>query len=113
VADTTDWKTVTFDDVSLRVPSNFAVFDLLHQDLTQGFLPDPGTCDDGWFYAGPSDVFPEQFPKFLGLSPPLMTALKNAHDEIFDPDWWRELQARLRDGDYPDTPPYPDAALLA
>ena len=69
--------------------------------------------DDGWFYAAPNDVFPEQFPKFLGLSPPLMAALKSAHGEIFNPGWWRELQARLRDGDYPDTPPYPDAARLA
>ena len=40
--------------------------------------------DDGWFYVGPNDVFPEQFPQFLGLSPPLRAALMNAHGEIFD-----------------------------
>ena len=69
--------------------------------------------EDGWFYAGPNDIFPEQFPKFLGLSPPLMAALKSAHGEIFDPLWWRELQTRLRAGEYPDTPPYPDSLRLA
>ncbi|HEY5971130.1 MAG TPA: bifunctional isocitrate dehydrogenase kinase/phosphatase [Pseudoxanthomonas sp.] len=69
--------------------------------------------EDGWFYAAPNDIFPEQFPKFLGLSPPLMEALKTTHGEIFDVDWWRGLQARLRAGDYPDTPPYPDALRLA
>ena len=69
--------------------------------------------EDGWFYAGPNDIFPEQFPKFLGLAPPLMEALKKAHGEIFDVEWWKELQTRLKAGDYPDTPPYPDALRLA
>ena len=69
--------------------------------------------EDGWFYAAPNDIFPEQFPKFLGLSPPLMEALKTAHGEIFEAQWWRALQDRLRVGDYPDTPPYPDALRLA
>jgi isocitrate dehydrogenase kinase/phosphatase len=69
--------------------------------------------DDGWFYAGPNDVFPEQFPRFLGLSPPLLAALKSVHGELFDVHWWRELQAQLRQGHYPDTPPYPEALRLA
>ena len=68
--------------------------------------------EDGWFYAAPNDIFPEQFPKFLGLSPPLMAALKSAHGEIFDPGWWQQLQTQLRAGEYPDTPPYPDALRL-
>ena len=68
--------------------------------------------EDGWFYAAPNDIFPEQFPRFLGLSPPLMAALKSAHGEIFDPKWWQHLQTQLRAGEYPDTPPYPDALRL-
>ncbi len=69
--------------------------------------------DDGWFYAGPHDIFPEQFPKFLGLAPPLMKALKTTHGEIFEVQWWRQLQEQLRTGNYPDTPPYPDTLRLA
>lgn len=69
--------------------------------------------DDGWFYAGPHDIFPEQFPKFLGLTPPLMTALKAAHGEIFDVHWWQQLQAQLHEGHYADTPPYADVLRLA
>ena len=45
--------------------------------------------------------------------PEMNAALKAAHGEIFEVDWWRGLQARLRAGDYPDTPPYPDALRLA
>lgn len=66
-----------------------------------------------WFYVGPKDVFPERFPQFLGLPDPLAKALKATHGELFNAAWWRDLQARFAAGDYPDTPPYPDALKLA
>ncbi len=70
-------------------------------------------ADGPWFYVGPHDVFPEKFPQFLGLPAPLSKALQAAHADLFRPQWWRDLQARLREGDYPDAPPYPDALKLA
>jgi isocitrate dehydrogenase kinase/phosphatase len=70
-------------------------------------------ADGPWFYVGPKDVFPERFPQFLGLPEPLAKALKAVHGELFEAQWWRQLQARLKAGDYPDTPPYPDALKLA
>jgi isocitrate dehydrogenase kinase/phosphatase len=70
-------------------------------------------ADGPWFYVGPKDVFPERFPQFLGLPDPLAKALKAVHGELFQAEWWRQLQARLKAGDYPDTPPYPDALKLA
>ena len=69
--------------------------------------------DGPWFYVGPKDVFPERFPQFLGLPDPLAKALKAVHGELFQAEWWRQLQARLKAGDYPDTPPYPDTLKLA
>ncbi|MEJ1097422.1 MULTISPECIES: bifunctional isocitrate dehydrogenase kinase/phosphatase [unclassified Pseudoxanthomonas] len=70
-------------------------------------------ADGPWFYVGPKDVFPERFPQFLGLPDPLAKALKAVHGELFQAEWWRQLQARLKAGDYPDTPPYPDTLKLA
>jgi isocitrate dehydrogenase kinase/phosphatase len=35
-----------------------------------------------------------------------------AHGEIFDPAWWRRVQARVAAGDYADIPPYPQSARL-
>jgi isocitrate dehydrogenase kinase/phosphatase len=80
--------------------------------------PEP-TCyeeemsDGPWFYVGPRDVFPERFPQFLGLPGTLAKALKAVHGDLFDAQWWRDLQSQLRRGDYPDTPPYPEALRLA
>ncbi|MFD0739657.1 bifunctional isocitrate dehydrogenase kinase/phosphatase [Lysobacter koreensis] len=67
---------------------------------------------DEWLYAARDDVFPELFPQFLGLPAPLREALRHAHGEIFDPAWWRQVQARLRRGEYLDVAPYPESARL-
>ncbi len=66
-----------------------------------------------WFHVGPHDVFPGRFAQFMGLPSAQIEAVRSVHGQLFDPQWWRELQARLRAGDYPDTPPYPDSLRLA
>jgi isocitrate dehydrogenase kinase/phosphatase len=67
---------------------------------------------DEWLYAGADDVFPELFPQFLGVAPALRERLRAVHGEIFDPAWWREVQARLAAGEHFDVPPYPASARL-
>lgn len=65
-----------------------------------------------WFYVDPSDVFPEEFPRFLGLSPEQNAALLAEHGDIFDVDWWTNLQETLRRGEAAEVMPYPDAVRL-
>jgi isocitrate dehydrogenase kinase/phosphatase len=60
-----------------------------------------------WYHVDESDVFPEQFPQFLGLSAELREALLQAHGEIFTVRWWLDLQRSIRDGALADVPPYP------
>jgi isocitrate dehydrogenase kinase/phosphatase len=65
-----------------------------------------------WYYVADNDVFPEQFPRFLGLSPSQREALLAAHGEIFDPQWWQKIQAGINAGVFSDVPPYPEALRL-
>ncbi|MCX7706486.1 MAG: bifunctional isocitrate dehydrogenase kinase/phosphatase [Anaerolineae bacterium] len=60
-----------------------------------------------WFSVAEHDVFPEEFPSFLGLEPRLRDAFIAAHSDLFDPGWWRQMQARLRAGEVMDLFPYP------
>jgi hypothetical protein len=62
LVDTSDWKSVTFHGVSLLVPATFEQLDLAHQDHQQGFMPDPGTCDYGWFAWMPRALVDTQDP---------------------------------------------------
>lgn len=67
---------------------------------------------EDWLSIGDSDVFPEQFPRFLGLPEILRNALLRVHPEIFDAIWWQSLQQRFRAGEHVDVPPYPASARL-
>ncbi len=87
--------------------------DCQFRDLPQPTSYEEEVADGPWFYVGPHDVFPEQFPRFLGLPPPLAALLHTAHGELFRAQWWRDLRTRLQAGDYPDTPPYPEGLKLA
>jgi isocitrate dehydrogenase kinase/phosphatase len=89
------------------------VTDCHFRDWPQPTCYEEEMADGPWFYVGPGDVFPERFPQFLGLPAPQASALRAAHGDLFGAGWWRDLQARLAAGDYPDTPPYPDALKLA
>ncbi|MEM7082537.1 MAG: bifunctional isocitrate dehydrogenase kinase/phosphatase [Pseudomonadota bacterium] len=67
-----------------------------------------------WFYVGESDVFPEQFPEFLGLDDDLMAVLVAHHGDILTAAYWNELKARHLAGEVIDILPYvprkPDAS---
>lgn len=67
---------------------------------------------EAWFHVDDADVFPEQFPRFLGMSDALREALVAAHGEIFDVRWWLTVQQRVREGGYADLPPYPNRLRL-
>ncbi len=65
-----------------------------------------------WLTVREGDVFPEMFPRFLGVPAALRAALIETHGEIFDADWWRGVQQGIARGDYSDIPPYQPSARL-
>ncbi len=76
-------------------------------------MPEPSDHDEemhhgAWYHVDDFDVFPEQFPRFLGLSEPQRQALIDAHGEIFTVPFWLDLQQRFRSGQAPEMAPYPD-----
>lgn len=64
------------------------------------------------FYVGPDDIFPEEWRAFLGPLGPLRHVLHEAHPELFDPAWWRDMQARQRAGEVVDFYPYEEERRL-
>jgi isocitrate dehydrogenase kinase/phosphatase len=89
----------------------------LVQDCRFRKLPEPRNDEEemhhgAWYHVAEADVFPEQFPRFLGMTESQRAALLAAHGEIFDVGWWQQLQARLKAGELVDVPPYPEALRL-
>ncbi len=80
-------------------------------------LPTATTDDEemhkgAWFHVDDNDVFPEQFPRFLGLSEDQRAALLAAHGDIFEVRWWLRVQERIAAGAYADLPPYAESVRL-
>lgn len=68
--------------------------------------------DEPWFNVEENDVFPEQFPRFMGLSQEHLALLEKHHADLFDPAWWQAIHARLKAGEALDVPPYSAEARL-
>ncbi len=73
-------------------------------------LPEAGPEDElrpePWYAVGPHDVFPEEFPRFLGLPARLKPSVMESCADIFRAAWWRDVQARVRRGEISEPPPY-------
>jgi isocitrate dehydrogenase kinase/phosphatase len=65
-----------------------------------------------WFHVGEDDVFPEQFPLFMGLNKERLNILKAQHGELFDADWWQHTQAQVSQGHELDVPPFGPQARI-
>lgn len=59
-----------------------------------------------WFSVHENDIFPEEFPQFLGFRRDLMNALLGCHGDLFEAAAWRRVQAALRAGNILDIFPY-------
>ncbi|MCA8941469.1 MAG: bifunctional isocitrate dehydrogenase kinase/phosphatase, partial [Planctomycetes bacterium] len=88
-----------YDEVSLLTDVNF-------RDMPQARSHEDEMSAEPWFYVGKNDVFPEEFGKFLGLDDELMDTLLEAHGDLFEAKFWRDVQARLRSGEVIEVLPY-------
>jgi isocitrate dehydrogenase kinase/phosphatase len=63
-------------------------------------------ASEPWFFVHENDIFPEEFPRFLGFRPDLMKILLTYHGDLFEAAAWRRVQSALRAGNILDIFPY-------
>jgi len=59
-----------------------------------------------WFSVRENDIFPEEFPNFLGLPAAARAGLFEQHSDLFRADFWRGVQRKLQAGEIPEIFPY-------
>nr|WP_314577801.1 bifunctional isocitrate dehydrogenase kinase/phosphatase [uncultured Pseudomonas sp.] len=74
-------------------------------------IPEPRTPEDEmasepWYSIGPLDVFPEEFPPFLFADLGQRRLFNSLHGELYDADYWKQLQHAIRAGKVIDVFPY-------
>ena len=80
-------------------------------------MPQPTTLEqemaaEPWYSVRENDIFPEEFPRFLGIPEPACSAFHAEHGDLFQPDFWKDLQEHLRAGEIIEVLPYTSARQL-
>jgi isocitrate dehydrogenase kinase/phosphatase len=88
-----------YDELSLLT-------DFCFREIPAARTDDDELAEEAWFGAGPRDVFPEEFGRFLKLPRGLRDVLDSTHSELDDVGFWREMQARVKSGEMVDIFPY-------
>lgn len=82
------------------------------REIPQPRTPEQEMAATPWYSVGPDDVFPEEFPRFLGLPRRYKQRLLQRHGELFTTAWWRAMQEQVRGGKIVEFPPYKDSRRL-
>lgn len=61
-----------------------------------------------WYDVAPSDVFPEDFKRFMIGRADIKEYFFDVHKNLFDPDSWNAIRSSLRDGALIHVFPYPN-----
>ncbi|MCP4423349.1 MAG: bifunctional isocitrate dehydrogenase kinase/phosphatase, partial [Chloroflexi bacterium] len=88
-----------YDELTLLETCNFRA-------IPQAKYYEDELSDNVWFDVGDDDYFPEEFPRFIGLSGALREAFINRHADLFDVEFWHKIQARIANGEVIDIFPY-------
>jgi len=69
--------------------------------------------DEPWFNVGENDIFPEEFSYFLGLKGELKDLFLQEHSDLFEMDFWHQIQTRINARTIMDIFPYEQSKRLA
>ncbi|UVL77319.1 bifunctional isocitrate dehydrogenase kinase/phosphatase [Pseudomonas putida] len=88
-----------YDEISFLTEVNF-------RHIPPPRYPEDEMSGEPWYSIGPHDVFPEEFPPFLFADMSQRRLFSRLHGELYDADYWKGLQAAIREGKVIDVFPY-------
>ena len=91
-----------YDEIEYLVDCNFRTIPPQPPDWDE-------MSDEIWYTVGRRDVFPEEFERFLFTDAKTRECFHAFHADLFDPRWWREIQAEIRSGRLVEVLSYSDA----
>jgi isocitrate dehydrogenase kinase/phosphatase len=94
-----------YDELTLLRECNFRV-------MPEPTTPEEELASEPWFSVGESDIFPEEFRSFLGLTGALRELFETRHSEIYEAAFWQSIQERIAAGELIDILPYQNSQRL-
>ncbi len=92
-----------YDEISYLTETNFRT------------IPEARNIEDEmsaepWYSVGENDVFPEEFRTFLLINPKIRSLFEKLHSNLFEVQYWQELQEKINKGEFNDVFPYRDTS---
>lgn len=88
-----------YDEICYMTEVNF-------RDIPAPRYPEDELSAEPWYSVAPGDVFPEEFRHWLCADPEIGPLFEEMHVDLFRADYWRGLQARIRQGHVEDVYAY-------
>ncbi|QEA40770.1 bifunctional isocitrate dehydrogenase kinase/phosphatase [Pistricoccus aurantiacus] len=88
-----------YDEICYLTECNF-------RKIPEPLYPEQELSDEPWYSVGPNDIFPEEFGPFLFANIQLRKLFYRLHPELFDADYWQNLQKAILEGRVIDVYPY-------
>ncbi|MBS5774082.1 MAG: bifunctional isocitrate dehydrogenase kinase/phosphatase [Enterobacter cloacae] len=88
-----------YDEICYMTEVNF-------RDIPAPRYPEDELSAEPWYSVAPGDVFPEEFRHWLCVDPEIGPLFEEMHADLFRADYWRGLQARIRQGHVEDVYAY-------
>lgn len=88
-----------YDEICFLTEVNF-------RHIPEARYPEEEMASEPWYSVGPNDVFPEEFPRFLFADVQQRRLFAKLHGELYDANYWKELQQAIREGKVIDVFPY-------
>ena len=83
--------------------------DCVFREIPPPPTPEAELAEEVWYRVGPHDVFPEEFGTFLLGDARVRQAFVRHHADLLGPEFWRDCQRRVAEGEIVDFFPYREA----
>ena len=91
-----------YDEISYMTECNF-------RKIPPPRFPEDEFRSEPWYSVEPNDVFPEEFATFLLATPKIRKSFLKYHRDLLDYRYWKAKQDKIKEGQYEDVFPYPEA----
>ncbi|MCT4709770.1 bifunctional isocitrate dehydrogenase kinase/phosphatase [Enterobacteriaceae bacterium H11S18] len=88
-----------YDEICYMTEVNF-------RDIPPPRYPEDELSAEPWYSVSPGDVFPEEFRHYLCADPRIRPLFDEMHGDLFQANYWRALQERIRNGHVEDVYAY-------
>jgi len=88
-----------YDEICYMTEVNF-------RDIPAPRYPEDELSAEPWYSVSPGDVFPQEFRHWLCADPEIGPLFEEMHADLLRADYWRGLQARIREGHVEDVYAY-------